>query len=1078
MEPLKLVDQKKEKKSPEADEFIIAIGASAGGIGAIHTLFDHTPSDAVAYVVIQHLSPDHKSFMAELLEKHSKLKIFVAVHDMEVKSNCIYVMPEGKNMTIAGGRLMLKDREVSMPNTAIDIFFNALAEDQKNKSIAVVLSGKGSDGTKGVAAIKKAGGMVIVQDPSSAEYESMPSHVIESGNYDYILSPKLIPHQIAKYIKQITLNNYFSDPLNANDEAALLEIIALIKTHTPLDFTDYKRPTIIRRITRRMMALDSNSIESYINVLKSDPGEIETLSKEFLINVTRFFRDPVAFRTIEAKVIPELVASKMMMETLKVWVIGCATGEEAYSIAILIKEYLIECKKDLNVKIFASDIDKDALAKAFKGVYAESISEDVSAKRLGDFFMKEGNEYKVRENIRSMIIFADHDVVHQPPYGKIDMIICRNLLIYFNPSLQKKIFNTINFCLNTNGYLFLGPSEGLGSMKNVFQEIDKKWKIYKNIDQRSKSVTGLYQTPQSVLKTNSYATPSSKPTKSRPLEQYAELIVQSHLEETGFTAGVCLDAHNNVLQAFGDYSAFLLPRLFNNNILELLPIELSIAVGASIKEATSLSDKVSLRGIKYVFEEKVCMSRILVKSVEHTHQPLKAMFVYFAEEKDVAVVQDVEEVFDFETHTRKYLSEVEKELVSLKMQLQEAEFDLEASSDNIQSYNEELISGNEEMQSSNEELQSINEELTTVNNEYQSKIKELAELNDDFSNYFRSSYNSQLYVDKNLIIKRFSPISMLQINIKESDIGRPLSDLSTNIKYPDLIEDIVAVIDTQVLKEKQIETIDGRWYVVTIIPYIKATDGENDGAILTFNDITDLKTSKQIIESANNKLVKINQDHDTFIYSVSHDLKAPLQNMEGLLSLFAETDSIEQINIMKAPLTQSVVRLKETISELADISKIETEIGEASLVNIEELLTEVKESIAEVLLESEADLEVHLDVREIKFSKKNLRSILLNLLSNAVKYHSPERSLEIVIKSYRSDSFVILSVQDNGLGIAKEERGKVFSKFKRVHNLGNEVAGTGIGLYLVKKLITNAGGKIEVESKYGSGSCFKAYFVA
>jgi two-component system, chemotaxis family, CheB/CheR fusion protein len=1060
-----------------AKHFIIGIGASAGGMEAIHTIFDHTPNDGVSYVIVQHLSPDHKSLMAELLVKHSKLRIYEAENSIEVRNNCVYVLPEGKNITISGGRLFLKERQSSTPNSAVDIFFNSLAEDQGNKSIAVVLSGNGDDGTRGIASVKKVGGLVIVQDPDTTQYSSMPNNAIDSGHYDYILEPKLIPHQITNYIRQKTLTSSFQDRINPDDDASFLEVINLIKSHTPLDFSDYKRPTIIRRIIRRMAANNTETIADYIEFLKANPYEIEVLSKEFLISVTKFFRDPEAFEIIRNKVIPEIVENKLLVDSLKIWVIGCATGEEAYSLAILIREHLIDIKKDMEVKIFASDIDKEALAKASKGCYPESIVKDVSEARLNSFFIKERNEYKVRDNIRNMIIFADHDIVHQPPYGKIDLISCRNLLIYLNPTLQKKIFSTMHFCLNIGGFLFLGPSEGIGEMKDVFKELDKKWKIYKNVKGTYKPGFSPYATHQLGVK--KYTSPSLrlKAAKSNYPENLAEIINQSNMEEAGYSAGVCIDEYYKIIMPFGRFEDYLLHKLFNDNLLELLPTELSMAAGTSIKQALTSNTKVMVEHIPCNEGESPRSVKILVKPFSlESKSSAKTILIYFGQEELQEQEAGIKEIFDRDEHAKRYLSGIEQELSETRKKLQEAYLALDESNDNIQSYNEELLSGNEEMQSSNEELQSINEELNTVNNEYQLKIKELAELNDDFNNYFRSTYNSQLYVDKNLLIRKFTPVSIKQINIKENDIGRPLADISTNIKFSTLIEDIKAVIEHQSITEKQVETTDGKWYSMIILPYVRTRDGKTDGAIITFNDITDIKKSKEIIEDTNSKLVKINEDHDTFIYSASHDLKSPLANIEGLIEAIKGSNSMEEIKKIIEPLGESAYRLRETISELSDISKIERDTEEAGQVNLAEIFEEVQLSIRDLIIDSKAGIHMDLEVKEVKFPKKNLRSILLNLLSNAIKYRSHDRALEIDVKSHKTDEFIVLTVEDNGLGIAKEKKGKVFSKFKRVHDPENKVEGSGIGLYLVKKMLVNAGGKIEVDSKLGRGSCFKVYF--
>ena len=1056
-----------------AEKFIIGIGASAGGMGAIHELFDYTPTDAVAYVIIQHLSPDHKSFMKELLTKHSKLKIYVAENGMEVLSNCVYVLPEGKNMTISDGKLILKDRTSSTPNSAVDIFFTSLAEDLGNKSIGIVLSGNGSDGTLGIKAIKKMGGMVIVQDPESTEYKDMPKSAIESGFYDHILAPKLIPSEIVKYINHKTFSDNLAAPLTDITDDALSEIHSLIKNHTPLDFSEYKRATIIRRITRRMLANNAETIEDYIAILKGNTSEIEILAKDFLISVTSFFRDNEAYEVIESEVIPDLIEKKLLEDVLKVWVIGCATGEEAYSLAILIKEHLIKVKRELDVKIFASDIDQDALNKASKGCYHESISKNVSEERLNNFFIKSGDQYKVKESIRKMIIFAKHDIIHQPPYGRIDLISCRNLMIYFNSTLQKKIFATINYCLNPEGYLFLGPSEGLGSYKDVFIEIDKNWKIYKNTEDNNSSHYNTYTPQRLEFKKFTYASKKFKPVKTDYSENLPFLLTVSSMEEAGYLAGVSIDEYYKVLLPFGNYEKYLLPILFNNDLLKLLPDELSIAVGTSIQKALRENMKVAVNDITFTLNNNTRSVNILVKPiVDDTKTGQRIVLIYFAEGELNNSSNNSVEMFDREKYTRRYMEDLELELAETKKKLQQAHDSLNDSYNDIQSYNEELLSGNEEMQSSNEELQSINEELNTVNLEYQHKIKELADLNDDLDNYFRSTHITQLYIDKHLILKKYNPITIKQINIKESDIGRPLADISTNIIFSTLLEDIKTVIDTQHPLEKNIETTDGRSYAMMIVPYIRSQDNKSDGIVLTFNDITDITQSKHIIQEANRRLMEIKNDQDTFIYSASHDLTAPLDNMEGLLSHIKTSEDLEEVKTLTVPLIESVIRLKETIAELSSITTIDLENDQTEKVNLLELLKEVKQSINDSLKSSGVKIWVDLKETEIYFSKKNLRSIFLNLINNAVKYRSPDRVLSLSIKSKRVDEAIVLSFEDNGIGIKENMIGEIFSKFTRVHDETIAAEGSGIGLYLIKKIITNAGGKIGVESKYGTGTCF------
>ncbi|MCH7397282.1 ATP-binding protein [Belliella sp. DSM 107340] len=1054
-------------KNPNNDFFIIAIGASAGGMEAIHSLFDNTPEDGVAYVIIQHLSPDHKSFMAELLAKHSKLEISIAENGMIVKANCVYLIPKGKNMTIKNRILSLSDSHAKQPNTAIDIFFDSLANDCGNKSIAIVLSGTGSDGTKGITAIKQNGGYVIAQDPESAKFDGMPKSAIESGNVDIIRPSELIPEAIFSYLKQASLENNLNQ-ISKNDEAELVKILNLVQKNTPFDFLEYKRPTIIRRVLIRMAKNDIGTFQDYTAFLNSDPSEIDILAKEFLISVTKFFRDSEAFEIIKEKVLKEIIKEKLQVDTLKVWIVGCATGEEAYSIAILILELLTSLQKNLEVKIFASDIDKSALQHASKGVYPENISREVSKERLEKYFIKQDKKYKVRDNVRKMIIFAEHDIVKQPPYGKIDLISCRNLLIYLNPLLQRKILASLHFCLNMGGYLFLGPSESLGDLKKSFIEQDKKWKIFKSIEVVQNLRNTTYSTPgleRQMINPNLSTTPQ----KNLKKNNLTELVNHTLLEESGHEAGIWIDTNFEILHTIGNYEKYLLPKIFNFNLLEMLPEELAIATSTTLKKAVQKNRKTKIKKVTSKVNNANQLVNVVIKpfiSSDQSYQDIA--LVLFSEEKEKELqVEDVE-TFVVEEHTARYFEDMKLELAETKHKLIDAYDAIEVSNNNISSYNEELISGNEELQSTNEELQSVNEELQTVNNEYQLKIKELADLNDDLNNYFKSTVNTQLYVDRHLILRKFTPSAILQINLKESDLGRLISDLSTNIKFSTMMDDIAKVIFEETKIEKEVQTNDGRWYQMKVIPYIKLKDNQNDGAIITFNDITELK-------KVQNKLSRINEDHDTFIYSVSHDLKGPLNNLRSLITILEDSLDIhkdEDKEIMEM-INLSTLNLDSIINEITDIVKIENEIDVSENIDVAEMLKDIEFSMKDMLNLSKGVISLDLKVAEIPFSRKNLRSILTNILSNAIKYRSPDRAPEVRFSTESKDDNIILTITDNGLGIPENKKYEIFARFKRAHD---HVEGSGVGLFLVKKIINLAGGDIEVESELGKGSTFKVYF--
>jgi two-component system, chemotaxis family, CheB/CheR fusion protein len=1066
------------------EDYIIGIGFSAGGLEPLLSFFDHTPQDGVSYILIQHLPPDYKSKMADILAKHSKLRIYEVENNMPVESNAVYLMPERKNVTINQGRLLLSDNQIIQPNTAIDVFLDSLATEYKNKSIAIILSGAGSDGSKGVASIKKAGGMVMVQSPETAKFNSMPNRAIESGTVDFILPPEQMPSEIINFLRQSRLADKFSKKLNPEEENILVEILKLIQNATPLDFSNYKRPTIIRRILKRMSQKNIESFKNYFDFLKKEPLEIENLSKEFLISVTKFFRDEAAFEKIRTEVIPDIIRNKLIIDTLKVWVIGCATGEEAYSLAILIREHLTDIKKDLEVKIFATDIDKDALQIASRGIYPENINLDISPARIENFFQKEGNKYRVRDNIRKMVIFAYHDIIKQPPYGKIDLMSCRNLLIYLNPVLQKKIMSTIHFCLNLGGYLFLGSSESIGDLKSSFIELDNKSRIYKNIEAAKTIGHGVYTTTGLDVKKQSDHLPGVRSSKTADQKTFSDLIIQSLLKYSDY-AGACIDENFNIIQPLGDLKKYLRPEILNFNLLEILPEELSIAIGGAIRKVLRDNKEITIKNAEFTNANLKYIANIqLIPLFSEDKFRQKVILVLFRESGRKEISADEVEIFDKKNQTNRYITELEKDLKNTKSHLEEAFEALEIANENSQAYSEELVSGNEEMQSSNEELQSINEELQTVNNEYQAKIKELADLNDDLTNYFRSAVNAQLFVDKDLIIRKFTSETTKQINLIETDLGRSLSNISTNIKFEGFIEDIIKVISNSNVIVKEIQTKDGKWYQMTISPYIRRQNNQIDGAIISFNDITALKKAQEaLIESnaielrqKNEELMRINNDLDSFIYSASHDLRAPISNMEGLVNSivrdFCRDD--EEIKPVLDMLRHSVDRLKKVINELTEISKIQKSIeDDVTNINLPELYHEVLFNVQDLIQESKAKIKTDFtDCPEIKFSRKNMRSILYNFLSNAIKYRSPKRQPEISIKTSIADQFILLKFEDNGLGIKEENKTRIFNMFKRFHD---HVDGTGIGLYIVKRIIDNAGGKIEIESKVDKGTIFNIY---
>ncbi|WP_222536936.1 CheR family methyltransferase [Pedobacter polysacchareus] len=1070
-------------------QYIIAIGASAGGLEAISVFFDHTPLDSVSYILIQHLSADFKSQMVQILAQHSKLQVVEATDNVDIKSNTVYIIPSAKFMSIKKGRLILLDKKHhARPHMTIDYFLSALAKERGNRAIGVILSGTGDDGSKGIEAIKNAGGMTIVQDPVTASFSAMPLAAIATGFADRIISPKSMPQLIEKYVVDGVLDQLTEEPSAQIDEEVIGQILTLIKDSQALDFFDYKRPTIIRRIKRRMKHHHLNEIGQYYKLLTGNASEVTLLANEFLISVTSFFRDQEAFKIIEETVIPGIIKNNNT-EVLKIWVAGCATGEEAYSIAILIKEYLNKYPKNIEVKIFASDISKAALDIASKGIYPESIIKTVSKDRLQQFFTKEGTSYKIKHEVRKMLIFAQHNLTNNTPYCNMDLISCRNLLIYLNVTLQQKVFSLLHFGLKEGGYLFLGPSESGSLIMNGFQEVSGKWNILKSYK------TGRVMSSDTFLshRIREFQVKTAVTKKQVTLVSKSELAYQVNsalLSERAFN-GVCTDETLHVVQSFGDTASYLKPINFNYNLIDLLPDHICTLFKATAWKSLKLNERFVLNGLSMggTGKDKSKLIDIVISPFYIGESEERLLLVLFTESQvgnkqgNVIHIKDINEVM------REHVISLEQEVAQLRHTITIAHELIGSSNENMQSFNEELQSANEEMQSANEEmqstneeLQSVNEELKTVNKKHELTIDQLTDLNDDLNNYFRSNVNGQLFVDKDLLLKRYSPGAVEHINIRESDIGRPLSNITTNIKFETLIDDIKKVIQNEEHITREAEAPNGKVYQVMTMPYLKKNSKKADGAVISFYDISELKKllreldmSNHSLDESNQSLLRINADLNNFVFGASHDLNAPIVNIEMLLQILNEKLNTQDPEVMELSgmMNKAVTNFKSIISDLARIGHLESEDDEGALESFPELFDEIKELMSEHIKVSKVIF--HTDFREnrVRFAKKNLRSVMLNLLTNAIKFSHPERLPEISIKTEKKGQFILLTITDNGIGITKDEVDHIFKKYKRLSLVTH---GTGIGLYLIRKIVNASGGKIEVECAIDKGCAFKIFF--
>ena len=835
--------------------YIVAIGASAGGLEAIHEFFDNMPEYGnLSFVLIQHLSPDYKSLLVELVSKHTNMKVREVEEDMGIENDCVYVIPNNKEIIVDQGRLRLVQKPTEKaPNTAIDTFLFSLAKDKGRHAICIILSGTGTDGTKGAAAVKKAGGMVMVQDPETAKFDGMPRSVIGSENMDYVLAPEFMPGEIYNYIQDMPVQ-VFNGKI---DEDLLAEVFQLVREHSGQDFHHYKPPTITRRIAKRMAQFNIKSLEDYLQLLRSSEEESKALAQDFLIGVTRFFRDKAAFDILKEQVISKLVDEKEEGAILKVWVTACSTGEEAYTLAMLLDQCLQEKNKWLDVKIFATDIDSNAIEFAAKGIYPASVAKEVEPSLLKKYFIKEDKKYQIAPRLRKQIVFARHNILKDPPFIKNDLVTCRNMLIYMENVLQRQVLSSLHFALNTGGILFLGPSESASLIRGGLEELSQKWKIYRKTDSSRSPLPANLYSPLEYIRQNREvrANGNNRVVADKKSNSLLEDFREVMAEEFGYAA-VYIDKSYEIHEALGNYKKFLsLPeKRLNLNLLKMVPGDLSMALNIALRQAWTTEKKSIVKGVKVTTPEGVRVMNLMIKpgtgSMQYT------MVVFNEEAEKIGVSAETPDIHAQPADVKEHIISLEAELGETRTNLQMAIEGLETANEELQSSNEELLSANEELQSSNEELQSLNEELHTLNTEHQLKIKELVELNDDMDNYFRSTDIGQVFVDSNLRIRKFNQAAIKMINLIPSDIGRPINHISTNIQQDSMIDDIHMVIRSKHIVEKEMVLSNGNMHLMKILPYIRQ-DKQTDGVVITFVDITTIKELDMLLKGVFNASTNI-----------------------------------------------------------------------------------------------------------------------------------------------------------------------------------------------------------------------------
>lgn len=892
---------------PMADYFpVVGIGASAGGLEAFEQFFTNMRPDAgIAFVLVQHLDPTHKSILTELVKRYTTMNVLEVEDAMPLEPNSVFVIPPNRYMAIFNGRLhLLEPTEVPGLRTPIDYFFRSLAEDQKERAICIVLSGTGTEGALGLRAVKGEGGMAMVQDPESAKYDGMPRNAVATGLADYVLSPPKMPEQLISYVEHalLKLPAKAAKPLPKENDL-LDKVFLLVRTRTGHDFSNYKHNTILRRIDRRMAVHQITRLSDYVRFMQTDPRETDTLFKELLIGVTSFFRDKEAFEVLKEKAISKVFEQRTTEQPIRIWVPGCATGEEAYSIAMLCREAMATLNREFCVQVFATDIDNDAIETARQGLYPASISVDVPQETLERYFAKEDNVHRVRKEIRDMVVFALQNVITDPPFSKMDLISCRNLLIYLGGELQRKVLPLFHYSLRKGGYLFLGSSETIGEFSDYFSVENRKWKLFKRkeSDVYECPVPPIPLTPTTGLKEIGPGVETEQAPHRPNLRHIAEGII---LSDYGPSA-VIINEKNEILYVLGRTGKYLEPTTgrFPSDILAMaregLKLELATAIRkASVQRTTAQSPRLSVKT-----NGRDQLINLVVKPISEPASMKGTLIVIFEDIPPEEVAEPGEagakpdEAVD---HPR--IRQLEQELRSTKEYLQTTIEELETANEELKSTNEELQSSNEELQSTNEELetskeelQSVNEELTTVNSEHQQKIEELSKTSNDLNNLLASTEVGTIFLDKNLHIQRFTPSVTDFINLIHTDVGRPIGHIVSNIEYDGLLDDAKEVLRKLVPREVEVKTRDDRWYQMRVLPY-RTTENVIDGVVVTYVDITERKRTEDSLRKAHDELEQRVKGRTEELRSSVLWLRGLFEALQEAVLMFSPERILEDIN--------------------------------------------------------------------------------------------------------------------------------------------------------------------------------------
>ncbi len=1057
---------------------IVGVGASAGGLEAFSSLLHHidTRESGMALVLIQHLDPTHTSFLREALAKTTTMEVKQAEDGMRVEPNRVYVIPPNTCLGLSRGRLTLSPRpdDPRALHLPVDFFFRALAAERGSRAIGIVLSGTASDGTDGLRAIKEASGITFAQEPASAKFGGMPQSAVDADVVDYCLPIPELAHELVR----LSHHPYVIAPESARsiqDLATLKKIFVLVQEAARVDFSEYKTPTFERRLVRRMALRRVDTIAQYLAVLEETPEEVLALYEDALIHVTSFFRDPDVFEKLKTDVFAAVAKSKPDGAPIRVWVAGCATGEEVYSLGIALVEFLGETSRP--IQIFGSDVNGKAIEKARAGLYSDAALRDVSDERRRQYFTKTERGYRIIKSIRDLCVFVQHDLARDPPFSKLDLVICRNVLIYFDQTLQKRVVRTFHYALSQPGYLLLGRAENISGFKQLFQAVDKTNKIFRR--------TAVASTLRFARRSEA-PRPEISPSPRQRSESSPQIELSERLDRLllGRYAppGVVVNEKMEVLQFRGQTGAYLQPAPGDpqNNVLQMARDGLPMTLRKMLAEAKKTSVPVTAQGIEVGQNGFKRTCDVVLIPLIGVSDVRESLYVILFEERPPAKARAEgrgPRTKPAATREDSRLPRLEQELAATKEYLQTIIAEHGRTNEDLGTANEELVSGNEELQSMNEELetakeelQSINEELTTVNDELQSRNQEVTQINSDLVNLLTTVDVPILILDSQRKIRRFTPKARRILNVLAADVGRPFEDIKPNIDVADLDVQIADVIETMIVRESEVQDRDGRWYRMQIRPY-KTTENRIDGAILSLFDIDGLKRLIKETQVANADAERANRTKDEFLATLSHELRNPLNSILMRAQLLRRGSMDDDAKVRRAgeAIEAGVMMQVQLIDDLLDVSKIVTgkiamDLRPVDLSHtVAAAIDGLRLAVDRKALKFDVDLASDGPMRNVYGDEMRLEQIVTNLLTNAIKFTPKNGTVSLSLASV--DGNAVLRVRDTGIGIEASFLPNVFNRFTQANSTTTRAyGGLGLGLAIVRHLVELHHGTVVAES--------------